>query len=348
MTTQDISEWPSVSVINPTYNGARTLGECLASIRNQDYPQDKIEILVVDGNSKDNTKTIAEKYGCRYTNSGDPFNPEPRRGIGLMAAKNELVAYIDQDNILPNKSWFKEMVQPFVENSEVVATQTWRYGLKPGFGLFNRYCALIGANDPVALYLGKSEKVSWLDDKWKVSPILEDHPGYILVRFNGDNLPTVGTNGFMARRKTLLLSRCDPENFFHIDVMADLVADGYDLMAMVKNEIYHDTAAKLSTLAYKRMMFFTEHSPFRANRRYLVFNAHKRKDVISVILFSLYTITLLQPLSLSIRGYLRKRDIAWFLHPLVCWSFLIAYSCSSIILYLRVMAYRISSKLAKK
>jgi glycosyltransferase involved in cell wall biosynthesis len=49
-----------VSIIIPTYNSARTLEQCLISIQNQDYTN--IEIIVVDNNSSDETKSIATKF----------------------------------------------------------------------------------------------------------------------------------------------------------------------------------------------------------------------------------------------------------------------------------------------
>ena len=52
-------EVPKVSFIIPTLNAAGILGNCLASIRNQDYPKERYEILVVDGGSKDGTQDIA-------------------------------------------------------------------------------------------------------------------------------------------------------------------------------------------------------------------------------------------------------------------------------------------------
>jgi glycosyltransferase involved in cell wall biosynthesis len=55
-----------VSVIIPTYNSSRTLEKCLESIKNQSYKN--IEIIVVDNNSKDNTKEIALKFTDKVFN----------------------------------------------------------------------------------------------------------------------------------------------------------------------------------------------------------------------------------------------------------------------------------------
>jgi glycosyltransferase involved in cell wall biosynthesis len=57
---------PLVSVIIPTYNSSRTLKKSLESIKNQTY--ENIEIIVVDNNSKDNTKDIALEYTDKVYN----------------------------------------------------------------------------------------------------------------------------------------------------------------------------------------------------------------------------------------------------------------------------------------
>jgi len=51
-----------VSVIITTKNEEKNIENCLRSIKNQNYPREKIEIIVVDNNSLDKTKEIALKY----------------------------------------------------------------------------------------------------------------------------------------------------------------------------------------------------------------------------------------------------------------------------------------------
>ncbi|MBU3956768.1 glycosyltransferase [Patescibacteria group bacterium] len=54
---------PSISVLIPTLNAASVLGKCLKSIVEQDYPKNKIEIIIAHGGSTDKTLEIAKKYG---------------------------------------------------------------------------------------------------------------------------------------------------------------------------------------------------------------------------------------------------------------------------------------------
>jgi len=327
----------SVSIVMPTLNSMRTLDACLKSIRSQNYPQEKIEILIIDGGSTDATKQTAEKYNCRFIEGGYRDNQEPRKGIGLLNAKNNLVAYIDSDNILPDKECMNQSIKPFSDVSDLTGAETLRYGLMPGFAYFNRYCALIGANDPVALYLGKSEKLSWLYNEWQITPIKEKHDGYFIVEFNESNMPTLGGNGYFSWRELMLKSNCQPDQYFHIDVVMDLVKLGYTKFAMVENEIYHDTAASLNKLTTRRKTYFKTHNPMYGNRRYLLFNPAKKSEVYKLFLFVIYSATFIQPILFSLRGFFKKRDLAWFLHPVVCFSFMWAYSVATISLLLNRM-----------
>jgi len=328
-------EYPPISVVIPTLNSSRTLEECLSSLRGQDYDQGAVEVLIVDGGSTDTTPELARKYNCRFIEGGYRDNQEARKGVGLFKSRHNLVLYIDSDNYLPNVDWIKQMVRPFLDHPEVIASQTWRYGIKEGFNPLNRYCALIGANDPLPFYLGKSEKISHFSDEWLRTPILKDEGDYFLVEFTPENLPTVGANGFVVKRDILLTSRSSPDEFYHIDVISDLVADGRNPFAMVRNEIYHDTSSKLSTLALRRMRYFMEHSPSRSARRYFVFDIRQKKDVIGLLRFMIHSATVVPALVFAWQGYRRKRDWVWFLHPIVCLNFLIAYTVASSYLFAR-------------
>ncbi|MGH7615163.1 MAG: glycosyltransferase, partial [Gemmatimonadales bacterium] len=57
---------PRVTVIVPCRNEEHYIGSCLDSILQSDYPQDRLEVLVVDGMSEDRTRAILEAYGARH------------------------------------------------------------------------------------------------------------------------------------------------------------------------------------------------------------------------------------------------------------------------------------------
>lgn len=84
---------PRVTVIVPTYNSSRTIEACLRSISTQSYPS--IELIVVDNNSTDDTKKIAQKYTKNVFNKGPERNAQ--RNFGLSQSHGEFVVSIDSD-----------------------------------------------------------------------------------------------------------------------------------------------------------------------------------------------------------------------------------------------------------
>ncbi|MFH1879042.1 MAG: glycosyltransferase, partial [Candidatus Omnitrophota bacterium] len=57
---------PFVSVVIPCLNEEEYIAGCLDSVIANDYPRDKMEILVVDGLSRDRTREIVKEYSRRY------------------------------------------------------------------------------------------------------------------------------------------------------------------------------------------------------------------------------------------------------------------------------------------
>ena len=85
----DSNELPSVSFLIPTLNAASVLEPCLKSIVAQDYPKDKIEIVIADGGSTDKTLVLAKKYGAKiYQNVLK--TGEAGKAVAFKKAKGEL------------------------------------------------------------------------------------------------------------------------------------------------------------------------------------------------------------------------------------------------------------------
>lgn len=321
---------PTLSIIIITFNVERVLPEVLRTISEQDYPKEKIEILVVDGNSTDKTLEIIAKstLPIRVLKSSYPRDPEACRGVGLQAAKGEIIAYIDADNYLPHSKWISKMILPFLKHPEIVGAETYRYAYRKSDSYLNRYFALVGSADPVGLYLGKADKLSYLFDKWNLyGEVISKHKGYFIVNFDPKYFPTLGSNGFFARKKMLLKAKSDPGHYFHIDVPLDLALMGYTTYAVVEDVIIHDTATSLIPFLRKRVNYMRLHYQKRAkDRRYKVFDPGNIEDLFHLFLFIFFSITLIQPIYIALKGYFRKRDLAWFMHPIFCLSIMTVYS----------------------
>jgi hypothetical protein len=87
-----------VSVVIPTYNRAAYLAEAIDSVRDQRYR--RLEIIVVDDGSTDDTRAVAARYAraIRYV-----WQPNSERGAarnhGLRLARGEFVAFLDSDDL---------------------------------------------------------------------------------------------------------------------------------------------------------------------------------------------------------------------------------------------------------
>src|SRR5690606_11807304 len=56
------AELPKVAIIAPCFNEAETVGDTLRSLLSLEYPADKLEVLVVDDGSTDDTYDIAREF----------------------------------------------------------------------------------------------------------------------------------------------------------------------------------------------------------------------------------------------------------------------------------------------
>ncbi|OLD95360.1 MAG: glycosyl transferase [Gemmatimonadetes bacterium 13_1_20CM_4_69_16] len=105
--------WPRVSVVVCTYNGSRTISECLDALTRLDYPD--YEVIVVDDGSTDGAAAIARRYACRLIQT-ENRGLSSARNAGLGAATGEIVAYLD-DDASPDPHWLTYLAATFLSSS---------------------------------------------------------------------------------------------------------------------------------------------------------------------------------------------------------------------------------------
>ena len=325
--------YPSISVVTATCNSTRTIERCLKSIRSQIYPQEKIEIIIADGGSKDSTVNIAKKYGARvYRIDAKRQNAEYNKSIGISHAKNDIIAMIDHDNVLPHSHWLAGMVRPLEERPDVVGVETLRYTYEPSGTLLDRYFALFGSGDPLVWYLGKTDRLSYMHDRYSLAGEVVQHRPYYVVRFTELNMPTIGANGYLVRRNILMRNaHVAPGVYFDMDVNIDLIRNGHSLFAFVDDGIIHNTGyGSVWYYLQRRMLFMQQYhlssrlkgNPVSVRRFHMVSKNNCWRFIAAVLL----CVTVAVPLYDSIRGWLRIRDRAWFLHPVMGLGFVSIYA----------------------
>ena len=324
--------YPKISVLIATFNSERTLKKCLQSVFQQNYPFKQIELIIADGGSIDDTLIIAQQYKAKIVCvPKEKQNAEYNKGYGLQYATGDFILFIDHDNILPHKNWLKKMLQPFIENNDLVATEPLRYHYDRSFSLLDRYFALFGVNDPIPYYLGKADRMDYIHNRYNLLGQALDKGNYYFVTFNKNcpkNIPTLGANGFLIRKKILDKAQASPGKYFHIDINVDLIKLGYNQYAFIKDDIVHMTNSKLFNFLKRRVQFVDQfYMKNFSVRRYSVYYP---EDKWKLFIFIIYSVTIIKPLIDSLRGWIKIRDIAWFIHPLMCFTIVCVYGYAMI------------------
>jgi glycosyltransferase involved in cell wall biosynthesis len=322
----------TISIIIPTLNSAKTLKNCLESIAIQEYPEDKAEIIVADAGSKDGTLNIINYFIISNQSINIKLVPNPLKtgeagkAAGIKHVKNDIIAFIDSDNILPDKDWLKRMVEPF-DDQEIVASEPIEYTYRANDGYITRYCALLGMNDPLCLFLGNYDRYCVLTGKWTEMPSIEEDKGaYLKIGLDKKYLPTIGANGFLIRRS--VLEKCNIGDYLYdIDVIYELLNSSNLTdpirIAKVKTGIIHIFSGNVKTFAKKQK---------RRVRDYLFYNKlgvrkypWKVVNKMKLEKFILFCLLIIPLLFQSYKGYIKRTDRAWFFHPLACWITLWEY-----------------------
>ncbi len=107
-----------LSVVCPIYNEQKYIAKCIESILEQDYPKENLEVIFVDGMSKDDTRKIVGEYVEKY-----PFirlldNPHKivpyAMNIGIGAAKGDIIMRLDAHAMYPS-NYFSVLTKKLVE-----------------------------------------------------------------------------------------------------------------------------------------------------------------------------------------------------------------------------------------
>ncbi len=146
-------EWdfpPKVSFVITTFNNERTIDECLKSVFELNYPRDRLEVMVIDGGSKDSTVQIAEKYPAKVIVK--PSNAPAAYNYAIKIANGDLIAILDADAKV-EKNWLNKLVK-YVKDPQVAGVsggiETWNYqNVLPrcvGYDIKYRYRRLLKNN----------------------------------------------------------------------------------------------------------------------------------------------------------------------------------------------------------
>jgi hypothetical protein len=137
-----------------------------------------------------------------------------------------------------------------------------------------------------------------------------DRGDYILIDFNSNQrVPTMGANGFIARRRHLKSVRYSP--YIDIDVFYNLVRYGYVTYAKVKTGIIHLHADTITQYLKKKIRRVQIHYMSQKYRTYPW--SISKEDIARISL----KITIIPLVKEAVQGYKNVPDKVWFLHLII-------------------------------
>jgi mycofactocin system glycosyltransferase len=111
-----LANYQDVSIIIPVRNRPKEITACLDSLSQLDYPDEKIEIIVVDDASDDNTADAVSKFPVNLIALKEHKQASFCRNLAAQRAKGSILAFIDSD-CLADTLWLKELIPAFKDPS---------------------------------------------------------------------------------------------------------------------------------------------------------------------------------------------------------------------------------------
>ena len=118
-----LKDLPFVSVVVPVRNEEKFIGKCVESLLNGTYPKDKLEILVVDGMSEDETRKIVERYERKYPHvvkllKNEKLYTPCGLNIGIKNSRGDIVMVAGAHTTF-SENYIEECVKRLLNNCDV-------------------------------------------------------------------------------------------------------------------------------------------------------------------------------------------------------------------------------------
>lgn len=232
---------PKISYCVFTYNEEKNIEGSLTSIFNQDYPKDRLEVIVVDDHSTDRTLEIVKKFPVKIFHNGKR-DGDLSATIGFNNATGDFYTAVGADMQFRGRDWFRQMIKPLMENPDMPAAFTIYYS-HPKDSLITKYLNL----DPIQRDLIYQTFSIGFDQVEK-----EKKNGYYICHYSPDKIPpqTHGLYRVSTMRKIIEKQKI----YYDMGNLILLVKAGYTRFGYVPSAgYYHFHADNLMHLLKKRM-----------------------------------------------------------------------------------------------
>lgn len=306
---------PLISIIMPTLNSAKSIRLSLESIAKQTYPKNKIEILVIDGGSKDDTIKVAQEYGATVV-PNPKVQPEHAKSIGLRVAKGKYAMFLDSDEVILNSESLVNKVKLLTANPSCKNIVTSGLLSPKGYPFLCDYINKLG--DPFSFFIYHVDSGNFFESlKNKYSVQTSTIESEIIGFEDGELTPIVDGGGHLFDLDYLK----SIENVKHTNlsamVFSSMVSHTHSLGVLKNDFIEHysspgvaDYLGKIKWRIVSNLSTTNKDLPGYKNReRYLTRVAKLKK-----YLFIPYAILLLPSTIDGLKLALKNKDIRYLIH----------------------------------
>ena len=317
--------YPLVSIMIATFNSEKVLPRTLEAIRAQTYPQDKLEILAIDGGSTDSTLEIAKKANCKIIDN-PKTEPTYAKWLGFSKCTGKYLITIDHDEVMENKDSILLKVKAAEEHSECKVVMCSGYKRPQDYPALNQYLSDFG--DPFSLFMYNCPKdfQFWLPFLKKYFQTISENDVYVL--FNLKN------NAKMLMLELICLGTMievdyftnivqHSENKFETFAMLFyiMLEKGDTSVIVIKNDpLVHYSVDSLKAYLPKlkwricNNIHFPEQGKvgFTGRQQYQKISQNKK------YLFIPYSLTIIIPFLYSLVLSIQRKNPIYLMHPVLC------------------------------
>lgn len=298
-----------LSVIVPTLNCERNIGYFLDSLNSQSYHKARLEVIISDGGSSDRTIRIAAKYKVKLIHN--PYRSADA-GVyqGMLKARGKLIMVLAVDNFFKEKNAIETIVKSF-ENKGIFAAFPKQASL-PHDSLYTKYFNIF--TDPFNHFLyGYAANARTFRKVYKTQ---ESNNIYDIYDFlSADIKPVLSlAQGFTVRREIIKMRR---SKFDDVKPVYELITARKKIAYLHSITIYHRTCNGVyefikKTLGTAQVAISKQDYGIAHRLNYLT-----SWQKIKIYLYPFYALSIILPLIISLKGFIKERERIWLFHPII-------------------------------
>lgn len=311
---------PLVSVVIATHNSGSVLSKVLESITKQDYPKNRIEILIIDGNSVDNTISIARRYLCRIFNNFK-IDQVYAKYMGYLKAKGKYLLFLDSDEVLESSQSIRNKIDAITSETKVRAVISSGYKTSDKYPSINAYLSELG--DPFTYFMYRDSKCPryFLKNLLNNYKVVSEDSKKAIFDFSDGAAPFIELTSMGVLIDLDYVRKKIPQVFKNPAIHTHLfylLNSKRNLFAVMKNDaVVHYSASTLTSYLrklrsrVKSNIFSTDmgKAGFKGREKYQPqFNKLKK------FAFALYVISIIFPLMDAVYLSVTRRKLVYLLH----------------------------------